>query len=190
MGTSGLMGVRVDGVDKLTYNHFDSYPSGLGEDIVTDIRKMLSEIGLNKMRALAASMKLVDERAVPSAEAMKDFAGSTDNSVGDGNSSWYNLTRDLQGKLYPTLQAGVMCKANDFIFDSLFCEWAYIINFDDGTLEIYKGFQRNPHVNGRYSSMKPTGRGMGEYFPCALVLTLPLDDIPNNWRERLPGESD
>ena len=34
MGTRGLMGVRVDGVDKLTYNHWDSYPSGLGQDIL------------------------------------------------------------------------------------------------------------------------------------------------------------
>ena len=34
MGTRGLWGFRKDGKDKLTYNHFDSYPDCLGHTIV------------------------------------------------------------------------------------------------------------------------------------------------------------
>ena len=33
MGTRGLWGLRKDGIDKLTYNHWDSYPTALGETI-------------------------------------------------------------------------------------------------------------------------------------------------------------
>ncbi len=38
MGTRGLYGFRKDGVNKLTYNHYDSYPSGLGKHILEVIR--------------------------------------------------------------------------------------------------------------------------------------------------------
>lgn len=39
MGTRGLYGFRKNGVDKTTYNHFDSYPDGLGADVVNFIKK-------------------------------------------------------------------------------------------------------------------------------------------------------
>ena len=37
MGTRGAIGFRLDGVDKVAYNHFDSYPSGLGADVLTEL---------------------------------------------------------------------------------------------------------------------------------------------------------
>lgn len=33
---------------------------------------------------------------------------------------------------------------NDFILDSLSCEWGYILNLDNNTLEVWKGFQKYP----------------------------------------------
>ena len=33
MGTRGFVGVKVDNTIKGSYNHFDSYPDGLGQDI-------------------------------------------------------------------------------------------------------------------------------------------------------------
>lgn len=33
MGTRGLFGLRKNNKDKTMYNHFDSYPSCLGEEI-------------------------------------------------------------------------------------------------------------------------------------------------------------
>jgi hypothetical protein len=34
MGTRGILGFITKGVRKGTYNHFDSYPSGLGDAII------------------------------------------------------------------------------------------------------------------------------------------------------------
>lgn len=34
MATRGVCGVRVNGVDKLSYNHNDSYPGGIGRAVV------------------------------------------------------------------------------------------------------------------------------------------------------------
>ena len=33
MGTRGFWGVRDNGRTRFTYNHFDSYPTGLGVDV-------------------------------------------------------------------------------------------------------------------------------------------------------------
>ena len=38
MGTPGAVGFRANKQDKVTYNHFDSYPSGLGSDVISFIR--------------------------------------------------------------------------------------------------------------------------------------------------------
>lgn len=58
MGTRGIMGFVVDGQEKLTYNHYDSYPDGLGLDVLRWLRG-LNEDTLPQARADAA--KLVKE---------------------------------------------------------------------------------------------------------------------------------
>jgi len=71
-----------------------------------------------------------------------------------------------------------MLNYNDFIKNSLFCEWAYIINLDSKELEIYKGFQKEPN-NNRYSIDAPSDRG---YYNCKLLMSISLDvarDIDN-----------
>lgn len=34
MSTRGAYGFRIDGQDKITYNHFDSYPDSLGVNLL------------------------------------------------------------------------------------------------------------------------------------------------------------
>lgn len=41
MGTSGLFGFVYNGKYYVVYNHYDSYPDGLGQDIINEIKKML-----------------------------------------------------------------------------------------------------------------------------------------------------
>ncbi len=47
--------------------------------------------------------------------------------------------------------------SQDFIQDSLFCEWGYVINLDDRTVEVYTGFQKHPDKKSRYQIEKPDG---------------------------------
>jgi len=42
----------------------------------------------------------------------------------------------------------------DFIYDSLWCEWAYMINLETQCLEIYRGFNTDPQEAGPYASKK------------------------------------
>ena len=175
MGTRGIFGFRLNNEDKLTYNHFDSYPDGLGTDVVKFINRVKN---WNKIRERVATLEDVSDRK-PTRRDVYDLEKFTNLNVGQNSTKdWYCLLRETQGNPRIILDVGKFECANDFIYDSLFCEYGYIINLDENTLEIYKGFQKAPHDCGRYSDRKPNQDG---YYPCKLVATFKLCDIPMDW---------
>lgn len=195
MGTRGAMGVRIDGTDKITYNHFDSYPEGLGDSMVGDVRKLLVDPGLDGLRALARSLAFADKSRPPTEAEKQRLRKYADLGVGKQSlDDWYCLTRNLQGKFALTLKAGLMSDDREFMRDSLFCEYAYIVNLDTESFEVYRGFQHAKHDKGRYADLPQTERPGGrenEYWPVALVAEFPLSDIPQDWAQRaFPSEDE
>ena len=77
-----------------------------------------------------------------------------------------------------------MIDSRSFMKDSLFCEWAYVINLTTNKLEIYRGFQKKPQKN-RYYTRKQICKG---YYNVKLVIEFPLDAIPDDWVEQLDKE--
>jgi len=181
MSTRGVWGFFVDGQSKLAYNHSDSYPSGLGVDLVEDMQNFAKSVGLVELPPLARKLRLVKETDKPTAADIKKLRHFADTSVGAGKvEDWYCLLRQTQSDFAKTLEAGVMVDASPFIKESLFCEWGYVINLDDNLFEVYKGFQREPHKKGRYASETASTGGKDKFYPCALVATFPLNAIPKN----------
>lgn len=168
MGTRGLYGFRKNGEDKLTYNHFDSYPDWLGRNVV----KFCKETSIEDMNKIFDKIILVDENAKPTetqiANCIKYYDGRVSTqSVED----WYCLLRDAQGNLN-VYKDGLryMIDSQEFIKDSLFCEFAYIINLDTNCLEFYLGFQKEPCPSNRYGENEHRG-----YYPCKMVAYCPLE---------------
>lgn len=179
MGTRGLMAFRCDGVDKGAYNHWDSYPSGLGAKLVDFVRQHV--VGhLEDVRQSVRSLTVIaDGHNVPTEEQVRQLQEFADDNVSSGKrTEWYCLLRKCQGDPENTLVSGYILDGMNFIYDSLFCEWAYVINLDELLFEVYKGWQHNPHSKGRYADMETQGK---EYYPCALVAAFPLLDIPQDW---------
>jgi hypothetical protein len=177
------MGVRIGGVDKITYCHFDAYPSGLGESVVADVRALLRDPGIEGFKQLATALRVVDEQGEKPTEAdrqrLKQF---TDLDVSTrSEDDWYCLTRHLQGEFAKTLKVGIMTDSRSFLGNSLFCEFAYIVNLDEMAFEAYAGFQHEPHSKGRYCDLPHT---RADYWPVALVGSFDLADIPQNWDEQ------
>lgn len=56
MGTRGLLGHIIRGKKKATYNHFDSYPSGLGMDIVGFVENLTPE-QIEKMKEMLEAIE-------------------------------------------------------------------------------------------------------------------------------------
>ena len=169
MGTRGLWGFRKDNQDKLTYNHFDSYPSALGKTIQDFILKH----PIIDLKAIADRIIMVSEDKKPTNEQIKQCQKFADLSVSNKDiHEWYCLLRNSQGD--PKVYANglrFMIDSHDFIKDSLFCEWAYIINLDTQMLEIYEGFKKTPQ-NNRYKSEVKDG-----YANCKLLKEIPFDKL-------------
>jgi hypothetical protein len=163
MSTRGIIGFVIDGDEKLTYNHSDSYPSWLGVQTL----KWLRDANLADVYAKARALRMVD-----------DAPGVNPNS----DQSYYWKLRDLQGDWQATLDAGLMhAGGSDFALDSLFCEWGYVIDLDRPSLEVYRGFQRAPHTDGRFADRNPEGEPSvsgSTYYPVRLVARWGLEELP------------
>jgi len=172
MGTRGIYGLRKNGKDKLTYNHYDSYPDWLGRNILTFIAN-----NKEKLNEVYDNIILVDGDTTPTQEQIEACKQYTDLSVSEQSTKdWYCLLRDMQGDLTPYLDKKCyMINDEDFIKDSLFCEYGYIINLDENVLEFYLGFQKTPTKDNRYG-IEVVDKDY-EYYPCKNVLNIPLNEI-------------
>jgi hypothetical protein len=154
MGTRGTYGFRKDGSDKLTYNHFDSYPDGLGKTMIEFVQESTDE----QLGAYAQEMVMVDSNVPATPKQVEACKQYFDGEVGNRMSTdWYGLLREAQGT--PSEYAKglrYMIDNSDFVKDSLFCEYGYIVNMDEGVLEFYKGFNKNPDADGRYAQIDAT----------------------------------
>lgn len=170
MGTRGLYGFRKNGEDKLTYNHFDSYPDWLGRKVV----EFCKETSIEEMSAIFDKIVLVDEYAKPTKAQIESCIKYYDGRVSTQSvEDWYCLLREAQGNL-DVYKDGLeyMIDNHGFIENSLFCEYAYIINLDDGVLEFYLGFQKEPDYNNRYGTENYNG-----YYPCKMVSSYPIEKM-------------
>jgi hypothetical protein len=182
MSTRGFLGFVIDGAEKITYNHMDSYPSWLGLRVLEWARQAHPGETINAARAL----RVVDQDAVPTDEDVERLRRylneNVDTTVTIGGArrtwpSWYQLLRGTQGDPAAILEAGVIIDASDFPSYSLDAEWGYLIDIDTGTLEVYRGWQSKPHNRGRFAGRSSAGRG---YYPCALVASWPLLNLPSD----------
>ena len=64
-----------------------------------------------------------------------------DSSQVERPETMYDLYRPIQGTLEPYLDGRLtfVPTANDFIYNSRFCEWAYIANLDRDAFEVWRG---------------------------------------------------
>lgn len=177
MGTRGIMAFAHNGEVKAMYNHWDSYPSGLGEALQ---HWMLAQNGdfseaIEKFDRLVA----VDENAKPTEDQKLALIRYMDTRVSTGSSDdWYVLLRDTQGNPAEALKAGFFVDYFEFGFDSLFCEWAYVVDLDRKVLEVYQGFQNSPTTKGRWAGDKaretPTGN---DYYGVKPLREFTLEDL-------------
>lgn len=194
MGTRGIYGFRKNESDKLTYNHYDSYPEGLGRNVV----EFINGHSIEDLNKIYDNIILVDEDSIPTQEQIEECKQWENLSVSkQDEQDWYCLLRDAQGDL-SSYDRGLkyMIDNHDFIFDSLFCEYGYIINLDTNRLEIYVGFQKIQDETSRYVVENESET---EYYPCKMVAEIDLqviqgadniDDVVKNIVEYCNGDVD
>lgn len=194
MSTRGLWGIRKDGQDLLTYNNANSYPEWLGERICSFVKTMSD----NDMEKLVLMLKPVSENTPATSEDIQlcKQLKISDFTIGDRKETdYYCLLRKTQGnfefyeelvKNPPSFMKGKMLpfiQNSMFVLDSLYCEFAYILNLDTKHLEFWVGFQTKPDPKNRYGTEELNG-----YFPCKEIADFSFEMIRGNSEESIVNE--
>jgi len=204
MGTRNLTAVIHEGKYVIAqYGQWDGYPEGQGNTA----RKFLRE-KFDRERFLAALKRVrwatkeeIDAGYVKSGADGSGFV--TMDVVARFDRLFPYLSRDHGAEILEMVQesSGEVLLRDDhgFASDSLFCEWAYVIDLDKNTFEVYKGFNSAPVPAGeRFADLPPREKQTSDstYYPIKHVLTYALDAVPNNdeflrdIRKALPKEED
>ncbi len=190
MWTRGFVGVvTARGVLKIGYNHFDSYPEELGKNTFLAVQGWMAGTGgeIEHRAQQAEDLRLVTGDEPPTAEDILKLAPHADRSVSTGKlNDWYVLLRETQGDINAMLDCGYVEDASEFPYDSLFCEWGYLIDFQKRTFEVYEGFQKTPPETGRWAGDRSERSvGQSEYYAVKLIAPFPLGGLPVDVEEFL-----
>lgn len=187
MGTRNLTMVVLDGKTRIAqYGQWDGYPSGQGA-VALDFL-LTADLEAFKVNLLKCKfMTKGKEREI------KKFLKSigTENGWMDGDQAakyhakYPLLTRDNGAEILSLVYQGLKGKerciwlqdSESFAGDSLFCEWAYVIDFDKRTFEVYEGFNKTELTeDDRFFKFKDT---KSEYWPVKLLKSYSLDELPS-----------
>jgi hypothetical protein len=192
MSTRGAYGFRINGVDKVTYNHSDSYPKWLGAIVFNFFNGKSDE----ELKKIASNIILVNDDEPTSGQiAICNRYDFIELGVSQGTvEEWYCLLRGTQSDLNiytddynkdemenALVSFPYMIDSSDFLAGSLFCEYVYIFNIDKKVLEVYKGFNKNPKARGRYASITTEG---DEYCGVRLVMNISFDVLRKTSEKR------
>ncbi len=205
MSTRGLTGFIADGKWYAMYNHGDSYPEWLGMRVL-EFCKQVED--WNALKENVKELTLVNDDQKPTieeAELYKCYHENPNETVLGHKkqeiTDWYWLLHSLQGEgiLYEINKGNLkhLIDDHDFIEDSLFCEWAYIIDLDEMELKVYKGFNTEEYpdtplpddvkassyeVSEGYTIReiggKETHHPETHYYPCRMLYAYSLYKLP------------
>lgn len=187
MGTRHIVAVKIDGEYKVAqYGQWDGYPSGQGRAILQFL-KSLDATGFETLKQKCRQLSWIDEAHLEKmwqdAGADKDGMISCDKAEAFGKAH-PEFSRDTSADILPLIlnRDGLRLQNSiTFVGDSLFCEWAYVIDFDTNTFEVFHGFQKSPlNKSDRFYAYKQKAKkGDDKYYPVRLQALWTLDNLPS-----------
>ena len=178
MGTRGLtMVIEQEKPVIAQYGQWDHYPSGQGATILDFLRKN----DLKAFREKLKNIRFINESEVEEIDR---------KSKADKNYNWIKeypqMSRDVGGDILEMAMKHegefLLQDHSKFAGDSLFCEYAYVVDFDKNTFEIYKGFNKTPLVEGIdrfFSYFEQPEHRTDVYYPVKLLKSYSLDELPD-----------
>lgn len=104
MGTRGTITIVFNRRKIIMYNHWDSYPLGLGILLLNELINLLDS---NKLVKKFEQIKIVHQTIKPTDKDIQNLSKFTDLSVASQDTQdWYCLLRKCQGSILKTLECG------------------------------------------------------------------------------------
>jgi hypothetical protein len=198
MGTRNLTAVVVDGQFKVAqYGQWDGYPEGQGLTILNFLKNFNEALFRKRLEATRfVTNEEVHGWYIAAGSGGAQFVTSdVQDRVMEAHPY---ISRDHGGEILRLIAESEgpveIQDSSDFVADSLFCEWAYVVDLDQRTLEVYEGCNHHPVPAGeRFSEVTPCERDAGgsKYYPVRLKKAFNLDALPSQeefLRETKPEE--
>lgn len=189
MGTRHLIAVMVEDEYRIAqYGQWDGYPDGQGVDVLSFLN---DKSKTDKLLTSLKSVRLLDDEGRDKEfiesynKNCPEWSNDPDNRTQD-QKDWFSnyADRSLGSKILDNV-----CESNDkeillkngigFAGDSLFCEYAYVIDFDKGVFEVFQGFNKNEIKEGRFVSGDKSLDTSDGYEPVVMVKSYNLNSLPS-----------
>jgi len=186
MGTRNLTVVIYnDKIKVAQYGQWDGYPEGQGRTILKFLHAMMQEEFVEVLKHVRFMQD--DDREV--LQAYLTSIGAKDGWCTLEQAKLLDekyplLNRDVGGFILAlicqqTAQEIILENAYTFAADSLFCEWAYVIDLDTNVFEVYKGFNKKKlSKKDRFYSLQKDKDVNNGYYPVKMVKSYPLKNLP------------
>lgn len=203
MGTRNLVAVVKDGEFKVAqYGQWDGYPEGQGQTALQFLRKLKEDGAFDRFCAAVDRCFFYDAAGIKKIESQwrAQMAVLEWNGKGDYDEhrksvrasyrkegSLTHMSRDVGADILdivltrPDEKLGLIDQ-RAFGGDSLFCEWAYVIDLDQQSFEVYEGFNKEPTpADSRFPSgadwLEKASQG---YEPVKLIQTYWMRALPDD----------
>lgn len=184
MGTRHLIGVVSGGDFKVAqYGQWDGYPNGQGVDVLAFLR---NPDKVAQLRAELESIRFTTSKDRHRIEEFMRSIGCESGWMSMEQSKLYEaqfpaLSRDVGAKILNMVAEGgveFLSDDRDFGRDSLFCEWAYVVDLDHDELEVYQGFQTDTPLHGRWAGLRSSDNE--KYGAVELVKSYSFAELPSD----------
>jgi hypothetical protein len=167
------------------YGQWDGYPEGSGVTILTFLQ---SRARIRKLTDKLKNVRFTTKEDEDKAQKFMESIGCPDGWMTQEKANLYHkeypyASRDIGATILEMVANSkdkeiVLTNSIDFAGDSLFCEWAYVIDLDKGQLEIYSGFNQKPLGDDERFKDIPKNEDASEYFPVKYIKKYDLDKLP------------
>lgn len=172
MGTRHLICIVNNGEYKAAqYGQWDGYPSGQGIKVLNFLRNFDKNVFVQKLKNCCFISDEEYDRLKKDYGSIKIFLKKFPQFSRYTSSEILQiiLQSDNTILLYNSIQ---------FSSDSLFCEYAYVIDLDKNTFEIFQGFNKSPlGKNDRFYNEYIVD---SEYYPVKLLKEYSIDNLPSD----------
>ncbi len=170
MSTRYLTIVFYDGEYKVAqYGAFDGYPDGAGLECLHFVRDTMNEEVFKE--------KLSKLHKVTEAQATRIITEEDNNFR-----KYPQFHFDVGCEILPMIQAGQCNIVEDrltFAANGAYCNWAYVIDLDKRTFEVYEGYSKRELTSAdRFYGLRSFASG--NYTCVTMVGVYPLDLLPTD----------
>ena len=149
MGSRHLIAVQLDGKYKIAqYGQWDGYPEGKGIDVLHFLRNRMDE---EKFKVALRRSSFISDKALNKlwkACGMQEDGMILLADMDTMKRHHPEFHRDTSAKILDLVQSSPnrmqLENSIGFAADGLFCEWAWVVDFDKRTFEGYRGFGSDP----------------------------------------------